>query len=250
MELQELTAAFLKQVPVVCRIPNEPVLVFSRIKALRIRRNSKRFINSAVCEDKKRDDCDVIVPRRYLFPVEPLGNSAPELKIDKRIENAFKNRSEIRIKMDDGTSVVFPEITGLIIRIDENRNIETRVFVDSENYVEVPAKNVTVKRIDYQIYVKLYSEILPRFRQPQKLTEQRKKAIRGALSDKVDFQELFKKVAASDFLMNECKPCDFDWILKPSNRVKILEGRYDNVAPGSPTSEPPSYDISELEIID
>ena len=37
---------------------------------------------------------------------------------------------------------------------------------------------------------------------------------------------LFERTAASDFLRTG--PGRFDWVIQPSNRVKILEGNYDN----------------------
>lgn len=45
------------------------------------------------------------------------------------------------------------------------------------------------------------------------------------------FARVFKKVATSDFLTGATKVpfvASFDWILKPANLTKILEGNYDN----------------------
>lgn len=93
-----------------------------------------------------------------------------------------------------------------------------------------------------------------------KLTEKRKKAVKKALPylDEKGFEGLFEKVARSDFLMGKTGSwkADFDWLLKPDNLTRVLEGRYDNVeAPvmPSPRREPwqedsaRSYDMDEID---
>jgi hypothetical protein len=50
-------------------------------------------------------------------------------------------------------------------------------------------------------------------------------------SDLKFFEQLFVKVNQSDFLSgrnDKWKACCFDWIMKPANLTKILEGNYDN----------------------
>ena len=70
-----------------------------------------------------------------------------------------------------------------------------------------------------------------------------------------DFEELFKKIEASDFLTGRSSDwcCGFDWILKPENIAKILEGTYDNKTSSlkSGKAECGSYglNIDELEKI-
>ena len=73
------------------------------------------------------------------------------------------------------------------------------------------------------------------------------------------FVDLFKRVEASDFLTGRVKPwrADFDWILKPENLTKILEGCYDNRTAPPPnkrkgkgsvySAKGASFDISKYE---
>lgn len=69
----------------------------------------------------------------------------------------------------------------------------------------------------------------------QKLTDQRRKALRGRLSDcgGIDgWRCALGKAEASDFLCGRTeKPWagfGFDWITKPANFTKLMEGNYDN----------------------
>ena len=71
------------------------------------------------------------------------------------------------------------------------------------------------------------------------------------------FTELFNRVEASDFLTGRVKTwrADFDWILKPENLTKIIEGSYDNrTAPNKRRGkssvyslEGASFDVSKYE---
>jgi len=50
-------------------------------------------------------------------------------------------------------------------------------------------------------------------------------------SDINTYITVFQKVEASDFLSGRSgkwNGCNFDWVLKEANMVKILEGNYDN----------------------
>ena len=67
-----------------------------------------------------------------------------------------------------------------------------------------------------------------------KISEKRKKAIRARLKTGYtleDFQRLFEKAEASDFLKGRNKrdwTATFDWLICDSNMAKVLEGNYDN----------------------
>ena len=66
-----------------------------------------------------------------------------------------------------------------------------------------------------------------------KVTESRKRQMRKLWHDvEGDFRGFFDMVASSDFLCgtgdNSNWKANFDWVIKESNRVKIMEGVYDN----------------------
>lgn len=77
----------------------------------------------------------------------------------------------------------------------------------------------------------LYNRIgLPRV---AKLTDSRKRALRQRLKEHPDlawWEAYFARISRSKFLMgqNQMQWCaTFDWLLKPTNMEKVLEGNYD-----------------------
>lgn len=101
----------------------------------------------------------------------------------------------------------------------------------------------------------LYMQILPELPKPLKITPMRARLVRARLSD-VEQGDLlaldesgvmgavrryFERVRASDFLMGRgsCDfRADFEWLMRPHNFVKVIEGRYDNRKQASSPSEP------------
>lgn len=66
-----------------------------------------------------------------------------------------------------------------------------------------------------------------------KITEKRKSAVRARLREfgKDAIATVIRKAAASDFLNgknNRCWTADFEWLFRPNNFPKVLEGNYDN----------------------
>jgi len=90
----------------------------------------------------------------------------------------------------------------------------------------------------YQKIVSLYHEICTSLPKVKTLTDTRKRYLRARWKEHpgMDFwRELFEKVEASDFLTGRAdygnrKPfiANFEWIIRPNNFAKILEGIYDN----------------------
>lgn len=91
-------------------------------------------------------------------------------------------------------------------------------------------------RIDYKLITAGFGEHLSALPQPRDMTEKRKRAIQsivsrgGRYAEPEFFAKFFAYVAKSDFLMGRgAKPwhgCCFDWLLKPENFQKIIEGNY------------------------
>lgn len=75
----------------------------------------------------------------------------------------------------------------------------------------------------------------------------RRKAIGSALKKlgKEGLTELFQKTSASYFLCGKKGgwKASFDWIMKPENLTKIIEGNFDNAKPPEP--EATSYCLDE-----
>lgn len=96
---------------------------------------------------------------------------------------------------------------------------------------QVLKKNLKEDKVDFQKIIDMYHDICISFPRVIKLSEARKKTIKARLKDYTidDFEEMFRKAEDSDFLKGKNDrnwSANFDWMLKESNMVKILEGNY------------------------
>ena len=121
------------------------------------------------------------------------------------------------------------------------------------------SKEKTGKADFYSLTLELFSDICKSLPKPQEITPKRKRLIDSGEEKLKEygktFEEFFKMVEDSDFLSGrngKWTGCNFDWILKPLNMVKILEGNYTNQGDvstfrGFSGGENVSYDIDECE---
>ncbi|MFZ2445720.1 MAG: hypothetical protein WAW37_05140 [Syntrophobacteraceae bacterium] len=96
----------------------------------------------------------------------------------------------------------------------------------------------------HQAIIDLYHEILPELTRIQEWTPARQSLLRTRWKEKKERQNLAwwreffeQKVRASDFLMGRKKDwqADLEWIIRPKNFPKVLEGKYlNNQQKGSP----------------
>lgn len=103
-----------------------------------------------------------------------------------------------------------------------------------DNNSLLPVSNDTKSNIDFkglqECFNKMFAGKLPMI---TTITEKRKSAIKARISEhgKQSVMDVFNKVLESSFLLggnNKNWKCDFDWIFKPTNFIKILEGNYIN----------------------
>lgn len=92
----------------------------------------------------------------------------------------------------------------------------------------------------HQAIIDLYHETLPELRRVKEWTQPRRNLLRTRWREKPERQSLewwrsyFEIVSRSDFLMgrkvNGERPfrADLEWLIKPANMVKVLEGKYNN----------------------
>ena len=95
--------------------------------------------------------------------------------------------------------------------------------------------------VSVQQVVDLYHDVLPSLPSVLKVTDARRKAINARIRDDLktigQWEGYFGKVAPSDFLMGRVDGfrADLEWLCKPANMLKVLEGRYErNQAKPSP----------------
>ena len=99
----------------------------------------------------------------------------------------------------------------------------------------------TQNRVPFKKIVEIYHKILPTLRKTEKLTEKRKGNIRQRWAEDLpalnNWENYFDYVSQSDFLMgrvesNSDRPpfrADLEWLINPSNFVKILEEKYHGI---------------------
>jgi len=117
------------------------------------------------------------------------------------------------------------------IELDKDKNIDVDKSQDiNTDNSESDKKNISSEILDYQHILDFYHSTCKTLPKVVKLTDERKAAMCAAVEvlDGVSFEQLFAKVANSDFLMGRVKDwrADFDWILRSENIVKILSGKY------------------------
>lgn len=95
-----------------------------------------------------------------------------------------------------------------------------------------PDSDQRAERVPYEEIFKAYATALPGLPQVRIKDAARKAAIRNRWNadprfKSVEFwQKYFEYAGKSDFLMNQCKAIGFDWLMKPANFKKVLEGNY------------------------
>lgn len=145
-------------------------------------------------------------------------------------------------------------------RREERKEIEREKELEREkDIVDAEASTVTrkndneviVKRehTPYQEIVNLYNETcgseLPKV---QVVSDPRKRAMKSiwrfAKEDINLLKTVFNKAIASDFASGRSgtwTSCNFDWLIKQKNAIKVLEGNYDNKGSG-PGGKPPTME--------
>ena len=117
----------------------------------------------------------------------------------------------------------------------KKENIKERKEVDSQNSPTFVA--TATQKVDYskllEFFNKTISESGSVIKEIRQLTERRKLAIqaRARENGKESLMEVIIQAAESDFLNGKNDRgwvADFDWLMRPNNFVKVLEGNYNN----------------------
>jgi uncharacterized phage protein (TIGR02220 family) len=109
-------------------------------------------------------------------------------------------------------------------------------FVDESSKPKVVnmKRNANKDNIVIQNVINLYNEICVSLPSVLKVTDRRKSAINARLKDGYtmdDFKNVFELAEKSDFLTGENDngwTANLDWLMNPTNIVKVLEGNYKN----------------------
>jgi hypothetical protein len=133
--------------------------------------------------------------------------------------------------------------------VDVDVNVDVDVDVDNtppapsrgEAAEEQPAEEqhaelepVSLPEVPVAKIMELYNHICVSYPKIRNVDGQRRKAVTArwrTYPDLAFFQELFKAAESSDFLKGQNDrnwTADFDWMIKPTNMCKVLEGKYNN----------------------
>lgn len=117
----------------------------------------------------------------------------------------------------------------------KKENIKERKEVDSQNSSTYVA--TATQKVDYSKLLEFFNQTISEsgsvIKEIRQLTERRKLAIqaRARENGKESLMEVIKQAAKSDFLNGRNDRgwvADFDWLMRPNNFVKVLEGNYNN----------------------
>ncbi len=175
---------------------------------------------------------EILNDREYVLP-EAVRNISSECDSAARVRN-FRERKAASVLHGNAKALhcALPNVT-----------CNTEIEIEKEKEIDITVSNDTVSpdgderaHVDYKAVVDAFNKTCTSLPNVREINDRRRKAIRGAAQTVESFggfAALFEKVEASDFLTGRrgnWTSCGFDWILKPANLTKIIEGNYDNKA--------------------
>ncbi len=136
------------------------------------------------------------------------------------------------------------------VSLTQDRIGKSKVRIGKDNIL-LSADTDPNEQLDYKNIMNLFNSVCVSLPKIRNMTDLRKQKIRNASRNlNGDFEEFFHRIERSDFLTGRngsWNGCGFDWVMKPSNLIKIMEGNYDN-KPASCSKDPNvTYDLDAYE---
>lgn len=181
-------------------------------------------------------------------PQETAESSQKEIGITFKSERGHLQKGDLYTRSGGTYTEITSEITSETSVMKEN----VKEKVDSDEQSSPPPPTEKKESVKYQKVVDSFNKTCTSLPQVRSLTDKRKRAIKLILK-KYSLKELemvFKKVEESAFLngsSDKWSGATFDWILKESNLIKVIEGNYDDKGKYNNFHSIPSYDIEEYE---
>ena len=169
-------------------------------------------------QEKSKENSDSIAKDSY-----PISEDSYPINSDRVEWHKEEEKEEEKEKEEDILPPYSPPKGG---EADSSLRSESRQNIDDYT----PPKP---ERTDYQGVLDAYHECCPSFPAVIKLTETRKRAIKARLKDYGldEIKRAFSLAGQSDFLKGSSGwQASFDWLMKPANMTKVLEGNYTNRA--------------------
>jgi|GEM_PF-2987034 len=189
---------------------------------------------------KESTDRALSKPKKYAASVfAGLVSSAKSLTKDQmfQIKKSFViddflnyEEPEMNIKIREW----FQNLVNQMVNNLANGNGDANAIVNEDKGKEgTGEKPIPQPKIEFQKIIQLFNSMCPNLPSVQKLTPQRTAALKNRIQEVglSGLGDVFQKVSSSSFLNGENDKgwqADFDWILKPANFQKIIEGKYGN----------------------
>ena len=220
-----------------CEWTDEVALLFGKKNGL-----GGNVVSEIVGASIKRGIFDKDLYKRYCI--------LTSVGVQKRYFEAVSRRKQVEVKEE----YLLISYTRFSDNVSKN---SVNVDIDYENVCNNPQRKVKKSKVNqskgeenkekictadfYSRTLELFSDICKSLPKPQEITPERKNLIDNGEEKLKEygktFEEFFNEVEESDFLSGRSGKwtgCNFDWILKPLNMVKILEGNYTNQGESSP----------------
>ena len=183
--------------------------------------------------------------------VEVVNNICSETPVAQRVRDSRKRKAQQALQGNGSETEKALQCNADVTEELPHRN--TEIDIEKEKELELEKDTDTPLpplggACDFAEIINQFNSICVSLNKAGSLTGTRKKAIQSAVSavGLEKLVELFRKAEASDFLTKRNSTgwkAGFDWLLKPDNYTKVLEGNYDNRKPANP-SEPVRTDYT------
>jgi hypothetical protein len=158
---------------------------------------------------------------------------APLIKVEILICTATGTDSGTATVPDSEPAVV-PLPIPLPTHIYKHITNNIKLITDNWEAVKEFISNLNnIEKVDYEFIKELYHSLCPKMNKVQVLNEQRKGFINARYAEFgiEKITEVIRKAGESDFLNgknDKAWKADFEWLMRPTNFLKVLEGKYDN----------------------
>ena len=202
-----------------------PILeaVFSTIKEQMLANTERFYKEKERRQNASKKGVEARAEKKKQSDNESLTNRQPNVTYKDKDKDKDKVEDKDKVKGKDILPPYSPPKGG---KADSSLRSESRENVA----VYTPPKT---DRTDYQAVLDAFHESCPSLPKVLKLSDSRKKAIKARLNDfgLEDIKRAFALTEQSDFLKGTNATgwqAGFDWLMKPANLTKVLEGNYEN----------------------
>lgn len=187
------------------------------------------------------DDLRLLISKEYLIPFESgvvvitHWNCNNWVRADRKQPTQYPKELGL-LTLENNVYTVTDTCQPNVNQMTDSCHTEIRLDKNSidKNSIDIytsETDEATASKIDFDGIKNYFNTYCTGFPSIREMTNTRKTAIKNFLKkhSEADLYQLFTMAQESDFLTGSTGwKAGFDWILKPANSVKILEGNYEN----------------------